>query len=66
MRIYPLNSSVKDYNLTYPEGLDRQFYQTVAADTGFKAKEVDAADAGNLHNKIPLVLGARVILTESV
>ncbi|KAK4233322.1 hypothetical protein C8A03DRAFT_38973 [Achaetomium macrosporum] len=46
--------------------LNQPCYQAVANNTGPRAHEVDAADAGNLHKKIPLVLGARVMLTENV
>lgn len=66
LRIYPLNSMVNDYNLEHLEGLNKPCYQAVADNTGPKADEVEAADAGNLHKKIPLVLGARVMLTENI
>ncbi len=66
LRIYPLNSRVNDYNLTHLEKLSLPCYQVLAENTGPKAHEVEAADASNLHKKIPLVLGARVILTENV
>ncbi|EAQ90501.1 hypothetical protein CHGG_02436 [Chaetomium globosum CBS 148.51] len=66
LRIYPRNSQVNDYNLTHLEGLNLPCYQAVADNTGPKASEVEAADAGNLHKKIPLVIGARVMLTENI
>lgn len=66
LRVYPRNSQVNDYNLTHLEGLNLPCYQAVADNTGPKASEVEAADAGNLHKKIPLVIGARVMLTENI
>lgn len=65
LRIYPLNSRINEYNLTHLEGLDKPCYQVVA-NTGPKADGVEAADAGNLYKKIPLVVGARVMLTENI
>ena len=66
LRIYPLNSRVNEYNLTHLEGLAKPCYQVVAENTGPRAGELDAADAGNLQKNVPLVLGARVMLTENV
>jgi hypothetical protein len=66
LRIYPRNVMVNDYNLTHLEQLNKPCYAAIAENTGPRAHEVEAADAGNLHQKVPLVVGARVMLTENV
>jgi len=46
--------------------LQQPCYQVVAKNTGQGAETVAASDAGNLHNKLPLCMGARVMLTENI
>jgi hypothetical protein len=48
------------------EGLHAPCVQVIASNIGPKAADVDSSGAGNLHNKIPICIGARIMLTENV
>jgi hypothetical protein len=48
------------------EGLHAPCVQVIASNIGPKAADIDSSGAGSLHNKIPICIGARVMLTEIV
>ena len=66
IRIFPTNRQVTNYNLDHMVALQQPCRQVVAKNTGQGAETVAASDAGNLHNKLPLCMGARVMLTENI
>lgn len=66
VRIYPTNAQVKEYNFTHLEHLDQPVIQVLADNTGSGAFGVESRDAGNLHNSLPLCIGARVMLTDNI
>ncbi|EAQ87096.1 hypothetical protein CHGG_03715 [Chaetomium globosum CBS 148.51] len=66
IRIFPTNQQVTNYNLDHMVALQQPCRQVVAKRTGLGAETVPASDAGNLHYKLPLCIGARVMLTENI
>ncbi|KAL8376601.1 hypothetical protein RB595_007618 [Gaeumannomyces hyphopodioides] len=66
VRIYPTNAQVKEYNFTHLEHLNEPVIQVLAQNTGSGGAAVESRDAGNLHNSLPLCIGARVMLTDNV
>lgn len=66
IRIFPTNQQVTNYNLDHMVALQQPCRQVVAKHTGLGAETVPASDAGNLHYKLPLCIGARVMLTENI
>ena len=66
VRIYPTNAQVKEYNLEHIDRLQLPCIQVAATNVGPKAEEADSTMAGNLHNKLPLCIGTRVMLTENL
>lgn len=66
VRIYPTNGQVVEYNRTHLEGLDAAVINIQATNSGQGADSVASRDAGNLHNNIPLCIGARVMLMENI
>ena len=66
IRIFPTNQQVTNYNLNHMVALQQPCRQVVAKHTGLGAETVPASDAGNLHYKLPLCIGARVMLTENI
>lgn len=66
IRIYPTNQQVINYNLEHLVNLERPYIQVKATNQGPQADKVASSEAGNLHNRFPICLGARVMLTENV
>jgi len=66
LRIYPTNDRVEAYNTEHLERLDSPCIQVLASHTGTGAKDVPSRDAGNLQVSLPLMVGARVMLTENL
>lgn len=66
LRIFPTNGAVGEYNLAHLEQLAEPCFMSVADNVGPRAGETEAASAGNLHNKLPLVVGARIMLLDNV
>lgn len=66
VRVYAKNAQVREYNITHLEKLDKPVVSVKAVNRGAGAEAVVPADAGNLHNTIPLCQGARVMLSENL
>ena len=67
LRIFPTNERVRQYNTEHLIGLGKPCIQAIASNTGCRAAEEATADtAGNLHSKLPLCQGAKVMLTENI
>ncbi|KAI8648244.1 ATP-dependent DNA helicase [Fusarium keratoplasticum] len=66
IRIYPTNAQVRQYNLEHMERLRVPCIRIAAAVIGVRASEADSMMAGNLHNRLPICIGARVLLTENL
>lgn len=66
IRIYPTRAQVVEYNQHHLEKIDSAIVNSRATNTGTDAHKTDASNAGNLHNVLPLCVGARVMLTENL
>ncbi|KPM39851.1 hypothetical protein AK830_g6688 [Neonectria ditissima] len=65
-RIYYTNAQVKEYNRVHMEKLQSPCVQIKVTNLGAGAADADSSMAGNLHNKLPLCIGAQVMLTENI
>ena len=66
LRIYSLRAQVDSYNYDHLVAIQQPAIQVTAVNHGAGAQEVAADKAGNLFNKIPMCIGARVMLTRNL
>ena len=66
LRIYNLRAQVESYNHDHLVAILQPVIQVTAVNHGAGAQEVAADKAGNLLNKIPICIGARVMLTRNL
>lgn len=66
VRIHPTNQLVRDFNRDHMERLDSTVIRIAASNSPLAGKGVDSQTAGNLHDWLPLCIGARVMLTENL
>ena len=66
LRIYSTKEQVNDYNYDHLVSVRKPAIQVVAINHGTGAQETAPDQAGNLLNKIPICVGARVMLTRNL
>lgn len=67
IRIYPTNELVRNYNFDHLAALEQPAIQVISFNTGCaEAAKATSDQAGNLHARFPLMMCARVMLTENV
>ena len=66
LRIYNTKAQVNKYNYKHLVNNNKPAIQVTAVNCGKEADKTAADKAGNLHNKIPLYVGARIMLTRNL